>query len=815
MMPFKEMRVVEIGSGVALAYCGKLFAAFGAEVVKVEPPGGDARMRQMPPLVETGAGQRESGYFAWLNTNKRGITADPDSAAGAARLRSLIGHAGVLLDSRPPGELAHSRLDHAALRRADPRLVICAISWFGESGPYRDFVATEAVCRALTGGIHAIGPAEGPPVIPIDGQSGVIAGLAAFLAAASGLYNRERGGRRFSVSIHETLMHAMEMDFSSALTHGHSRQRFGVNRFGRHYPSSIYRTRDGWIGISTVTPAQWRGFCAMMDRPDIGADPRYATSAGRSAAEAVLDAVFKPLLAQRGSAEWFEAGLKHRLALVIVPSMADLLAQRIHRDRGAFVPVRIGEAAFEAPILPQRLGESGPLRAGTAPFAGEHDAAFPAVPEPAPRPALPDGPRSPGQMPLAGMRIVDLTMGWAGPLATRLLGDLGAEIIKVESCVYPDWWRGADRSASYFEQRLYEKNNNYNMMNRNKLAVTLDLTQPEGVAALKRLVAKSHGLIENYSVDVIPKLGLTYQVLRQVRHDLVMVSMPAFGSNNAWSRCRAYGGTLEQASGLPSVTGEASWPPTMSSYAYGDPVGGFNAATAMLIGLLLQKRSGEGCHVDMSQVEGLLPLIAGKIIEQSVHGAVAPRLGNRHPTHVPHGCFRCAGEDEWVVIAVTDAAEWRALCGAIGRDDLARDVTLATSKGRREREAEIEQAIRAWTALHPAREVMLRLQERRVPAGAALTATEALRDPHLQAREFWQTRERPFVGSCVMLGAPFRESAAPYPIRRASPTLGQDNEDVFHRLLGWSEAELAEFARRRIIGTEAYADAPKQRTVAA
>jgi crotonobetainyl-CoA:carnitine CoA-transferase CaiB-like acyl-CoA transferase len=217
----------------------------------------------------------------------------------------------------------------------------------------------------------------------------------------------------------------------------------------------------------------------------------------------------------------------------------------------------------------------------------------------------------------------------------------------------------------------------------------------------------------------------------------------------------------------------------------------------------------------MSQVEGLLPLIAGKIIEQSANGAVAPRLGNRHPTHVPHGCFRCAGEDEWVVIAVTDAAEWRALCGAVGRDDLARDVTLATPEGRREREAEIEQAIRAWTALHPAREVMLRLQERRVPAGAALTATEALRDPHLQAREFWQTRERPFVGSCVMLSAPFRESAAPYPIRRASPTLGQDNEDVFHRLLGWSEAELAEFARRRIIGTEAYADAPKQRTVAA
>lgn len=757
--------------------------------------------------------RRESGYFAWLNTNKRGITADPGSPEGAARLRALIAQADVLVDSRPPADLARTILDHDGLRRANPRLVIAAISWFGESGPYRDFAATEAVCRAVAGGVHAIGPVEGPPVIPLEGQSGVIAGLASFIAAAAGVY--ASGGRRFSVSIHETLMHVMEMDFSAALTNGHSRRRPGINLFGRHYPSSIYRTRDHWIGISTVTPAQWRGFCAMTGRPDLGADKRYATSPGRMAAEAALDAIFIPLLAERSSAEWFEAGLQHRLALVIVPSTAELLTQHVHRDRGAFVPVTIGDATFEAPILPQRLGEGGPLRGGRAPLAGEHDALFPAAAPPSPQPVAPDEPRDPAAMPLAGVRIVDLTMGWAGPLATRLLADLGAEIIKVESCTYPDWWRGADRSASYFEQRLYEKNNNYNMMNRNKRAVTLDLTHPDGIAALKRLVAQSHGLIENYSAGVMPKLGLTYDVLRQARPDLVMVSMPAFGANNAWSRCRAYGGTLEQASGLPSVSGEEDWPPTMSAYAYGDPVGGFNAATAMLTGLLLQKQGGGGRHVDMSQIEGMLPLVAAKIIEQSVNGAVGPRLGNRHPTFVPHGCFRCAGEDAWVVIAVTDTVVWRALCDVIGRDDLAQDATLATPEGRRAREGEIEQAIGAWTSRHSAREAMQRLQERRVPAGAALTATELLQDPHLDAREFWQTRERPFVGSCVMLSAPFRETAGPYPIQRAAPTLGEDNADVFHRLLGWSQTELAEYARQRIIGNEAHPDVPKQRTDAA
>ena len=335
----------------------------------------------------------------------------------------------------------------------------------------------------------------------------------------------------------------------------------------------------------------------MMGRPDIGAEPRYAASTDRMEATDELDRLFMPILREKTSEEWFLAGLQHKLALVIVPTMAELLAQSVHRERGAFVPVQIGAARFEAPGLPQRLGADGPHPGGRAPLVGE------AVAGPAPE-ARSVPAQSAGGMPLAGLRIVDLTMGWAGPLATRLLGDLGAEIVKVESCVYPDWWRGSDRNARFFAEHLYEKNNNYNMMNRNKLAVTLDLTQPEGVAALKRLVAQADGVIENYSVEVMPKLGLTYDVLRAVRPDLVMVSMSAFGANNAWSNTRAYGGTLEQGSGLPSVSGNDGWPPTMSAYAYGDPVSGFNGATAMLLGLLQRRRSGAGRHIDLSQVEG-------------------------------------------------------------------------------------------------------------------------------------------------------------------------------------------------------------------
>ncbi len=258
-----------------------------------------------------------------------------------------------------------------------------------------------------------------------------------------------------------------------------------------------------------------------------------------------------------------------------------------------------------------------------------------------------------GTLPLTGMRIIDLTMGWAGPTGARHLCDLGAEVIKVEACQYPDWWRGTDLRAAFIAEQRYEKIPWFQLMNRNKLDVTLDLTHPEGVALLKRLVAGAHAVVENYSSEVLRKLGLDYSVMKHVRPGLVMISMPAFGSFNAWSECRAYGSTLEQASGLPSITGFPYDPPTMNQTAYGDPVGGFNAAAALIVALLHQQRTGNGQNIDLSQVECMLPLVAPGLIEQSATGGISARVGNGHPVHVPHGCFRCAGDDAWLVVAVT------------------------------------------------------------------------------------------------------------------------------------------------------------------
>jgi crotonobetainyl-CoA:carnitine CoA-transferase CaiB-like acyl-CoA transferase len=775
-MPFSSFRALQIGSGVALDYCGKLFADFGADVIKLEPEGGDPN-RALPPVLANG----ESGYFCWLNTNKRSVTDTPETRA------ALIQGADVLLDGTPPGET-----DHAALREAHPGLAITHLSWFGEHGPYRDFAATDATVRALGGLVALTGRAEGPPTLATDNQSTIIAGIAAFIATASGLWGRDAGARRFAVSVHDATINISEYEAAVAWDAGGSRKRMGLNRFARNYPVGVYPTKQGMIGVTVVTPGQWRAYCAMMGKPELAREPRFSSQTDRLRNSFEIDAIFCPILMTRTAEEWFEQGLIHKLPIVPVPSMAELLEQSVPRERGAFVPVQIGEDGFEAPVIPQHLTLTPPRQGGAAQFAAEDHPlwATPAQPKP-------EGQAAAGTLPLTGLRIIDLTMGWAGPTGARHLADLGAEVIKVEATQYPDWWRGTDLRAQFIAEQRYEKIPWFQLMNRNKIGITLDLVHPDGAALLKRLVATAHGVIENYSAGVLAKLNLDYTVLKDVRPGLVMLSMPAFGMNNAWSDLRAYGSTLEHASGLPMVTGFPDDPPTMNQTAYGDPVGGFNAAAALIAALLHQKRTGQGQAINLSQVECLLPFVAAPLIEQSALGRVSPRLGNRHPTHVPHGAFRCAGDDHWLIIAVRSDAEWRALCAVMGREDLA---GLTTAE-RRAREDELEAVIGAWTGGQVDDDAMKALQAAQVACGVMRVPFDLNHDPHLVARGFWHRMIRPFIGLHTQGSPAFREGPLPYPVRHMAPTLGQGNREVLCGMLGVPEADLERLAAEGIIGT--------------
>ncbi|QWG14748.1 CoA transferase [Bradyrhizobium sediminis] len=798
MGALSHLRIVEIGSAAAASYCARLFADFGATVHKIEPPQGDP-LRRTAPLTPKG----QSAWFAFLNFNKSSVALDPADAGAVARLTVLIENCDILIDGRDVDAADCPVFDLAALKTRNPGLIHVDVSWFGPDGPYVKFEATDSTIRALTGLVKLVGPVEGPPAHAPDFQTGIFAGLWGFIAAASSVLGRMRDGRgrTSALSIFESSIAVTEYIMFESFTRGDIMRRIGVNRFWPTFPVGIYETKQGWLGVTTVTPAQWRAFCEMLELYDLRDDATLFMGVDRLLRMEEIESKFIPKLKSRTAQEWFAEGLKRKIPIVPVPDIGDLIGDDEKKSSGAIVPIAIGdETGFTAGSM-QRLTGTPPRRGGAVPAIGEGQrAASPSSDGAVRAPATKPG--DPKRLSLEGVRVIDFSMGWAGPICTRTLADLGADVIKIEATQYPDWWRGVDRRPAYVLEQMYEKSVRYCIMNRNKRGITLDLTQPQGLQLAKRLLADADLVVDNYSVEVLPKLGLGYEVLSQLNPKIVMMSMSAFGAGSIYRDCRAYGSTLEQGSGLPSVVGDANGPPVMSHTAFGDAVGGLNGCAAVLTALIHARLTGKGQFIDLAQIECMMPFAAPWIVAHSIDGRTPVKHGNRHPDFVPHGCFPCAGSDNWIVVAVSSGEMWPRLCRVLGRADWAADETLGSAANRRRIESEIEAAIANWTSTRLPDDAMGALQAAGVAAGVARLPIELLKDPHLHARGFIQEIDRAFIGRHPQPSMPFRENGAPFEIRSAPPTLGEHNREILAGMLGLSDAEIDQLAREGIIGTE-------------
>ncbi|MCP3380224.1 CoA transferase [Bradyrhizobium sp. CCGUVB4N] len=796
---FSHLRVVEIGSSAATSYCARLFADFGADVQKVEPPGGDP-LRNSAPLTPSG----QSAWFAFLNFNKSSVVIDAADPDATPRLTTLIEDCNILLDGRDIEVADCPSIDIAAIRQRSPGLIHIEASWFGRAGPYAGFAATDSTVRALAGLIKLAGPAEGPPLHAPDFQTGILAGLWGFIAAVSSTVQDEKGGGRvwsWSLSVFESSLALSEYQMFETYERADVMRRLDLNRFWPNFPIGIYETKSGWLGVTTITPAQWCSFCEMVDLPELGDDPALLFGADRLQHAEQIEQQFIPRLKTRTALEWFAEGLKRKIPIVPMPEMSDLLQDAEKRERGAIVPIVLGEEEGQTAGSMQRLTLTPPRRGGKVPAPGELQRFANARRRLVGAAEASSDRIDSSALPLQGVRVVDFSMGWAGPLCTRTLADLGADVIKIEAIQYPDWWRGLDRRPAYIKEQMYEKTMRFCMVNRNKRGVTLDLTRPQGRDLAKRLVAAADIVVDNYSVDVLPKFGLGYDVLKRLNPRLVMMSMSAFGTSSVNRNCRAYGSTLEQGSGLPSVVGNPNGPPAMSHIAFGDAVGGLNGCAAVLVALIYARSTGHGQFIDLAQIECMLPFAAPWITVHSIDGAAPVRYGNRHPQFAPHGCFRCAGKDCWIVVAATDEDMWQRLARLIGRSDWAMDVSLRSAEARRDIEDLIERGIEAWTLTRGADDAMSELQSARIAAGVARLPMDLLSDPHLKSRGYLQDVVRAFIGLHPQPSMPIRASENHYPIRSAAPTLGQHNREVLSGLLGLSDIEITQLAREGIIGT--------------
>jgi crotonobetainyl-CoA:carnitine CoA-transferase CaiB-like acyl-CoA transferase len=385
--------------------------------------------------------------------------------------------------------------------------------------------------------------------------------------------------------------------------------------------------------------------------------------------------------------------------------------------------------------------------------------------------------------PLEGLRIIDLTHDWAGPHATRILADFGAEVIKVEYCRRMDGMRGART-----EGEAYNHHPRWHQINRNKLSITLDLKEAADVAAFKDLVAIADVVVESSRVGVMQRLGLDYQALIQIKPEIILLSMSPFGQTGPEAGYAGYGGCLEPLSGIQSLTAyDAVSPPRRIREI--DVTNGVLGACAIMTALIYRQRTGRGQWVDLSQLEGATTgLIGEQLLEFSATGNRSVPAGNRHPTQAPWGCYRCQGEDRWIALAVQTDSEWSTLCEIIGHPELASHPRFAKVSDRLRNHDEADEWIARWTAQRDPSDAMRILQEAGIAAGIVADAATLRQDPHLEARGYFRNTDD---GSGLQYpGLPFRLSGGGGAIRRRGPYLGEQNVFVLRDLLGRSERDI-------------------------
>ena len=774
------VRVLEVTEPLG-ALVGRFLADLGADVIKIEPPEGDGG-RHASPFVGA-SDECLSLPFVRANVNKRSIILDLTQRRDQERFRSLAERADVVVSTDGIAAWAARGVDLNALATVYPRLVWLSISTFGLSGPHSSYAGNNIIAEAMGGLTYIQGDDAKPPCVSPCEQGVYLASLHAAFGALMALWERRASGRGQLVetSVQEVLASLYFLIVNYGLQ-SDIPYRMGARNFMP--PNGYYRCRDGHVFIATLMSGLWEKLAGAVGDPRL-ADEALRNPDYRNEHPELVDPILEEFAS--GFDRWAFTSLLQRHGVPAAPwcSVADVADNEHLRAREFFVDFEqppVGRLRSAGPMF---LAPAAPLRIRRpAPRVGEHQdevlAELEAPALPAPAGGIENG------LPLADIRVLDLSRAWAGPYGTRYLADFGAEVIKVETGKYPDG-RQPD-------------NPGYGEINRNKRSVTLNFQTPEGQGLLRRLVAVSDVVVENFSPRVMVKYDLDYAHLKEVRSDLIMISLPGLGRQGPHGGYVSFGGPLMAYTGMSYLWGHPDSPPNARvKVAQPDYIAAATQTLAVMAALHHRAATGEGQHVEIAQVEATIAAMEGVYLDYFANGTVAGPMGNRDPNAVPQGCYPCLGHEAWCVISCTTDAQWRALATKIGGEALADDAGLATAEQRWQRHDELDELISNWTRDRTSYQVMRDLQAAGVPAGVMQTAEDLWRDVHLRARDYAVMMAHHDLGTLEHAGMSVRLHATPGQIQRSVGPMGEANEEVFRRLLGLSESELGRLMATGVI----------------
>jgi len=811
------LRVLDLSHGVAGPFAARLLGDLGAEVIKVEAPGRGDFARRAEPLKQDAPEPERSLLFQYLNWNKRGVTLDLRNEASHTALRKLVEQSDVVIEAFRPGTLERWGIGVDRLLQWHPNLVATSVTNFGQTGPYATYGATDLVVHAMGGIMNISGRVDREPLKHGLQQALFCAGLnAAYATLAARLAVLASGGpgEHVDLSIHEVLVseHHGYSPFYAFLGAVQGRRAVAQDPFsGEPIP-----TRNGYLslqaggGMPFAEYADFLGIPALRDR--------FATPEARIRAVDEVRKLIEDAVADKDAKDLFLASAKRRLLTGFVQTAQDLLAcphlearafwreidhpaTGMHRFPAELVklsktPIAVrrrspllGEHNDE--VLGSELGFSAAEIAAMQTRPGSARSSVVASPKTAPvasmRPAR-------STLPLAGLRVLDLSTVLAIPYSGGLLTDLGAEVIKIEPPNRLDVTRTNDwltREAGPGADP-WNRAGAFQVINRGKRSFVLNLADERGRDVFKKLVAVSDIVINNYTPRVLPGWGLGYDELVKLRPDLILLSNTGYGSSGPWSPFPVQGTVLENTMGLTAYTGYRGDKPWKVGQSYPDFITCWTGLTALMAAVLRRKATGEGQWIDMGMYQVGVALMPEPILALQANGETWERIGNEDRLHVPSNVYPAAGADRWITISVTNDEQWAAFARAIGRPELAQDARYREESQRRSRRDEIDAIVRAWSAQRDAWVATRTLQDAGVPAGPVLDNRDLLLDPHLRSRGFYEYVEhwQP-MGVRPLIGRPYVFRNTPLGIRKPAPRYGEDNGYVLRDVLRLDQAEIA------------------------
>ena len=842
------IRVLELSEGLAGPAAAKFLADFGAEVIKIEPPAGDYA-RQLGFFPHDVPDIEQSAQFVNFNRNKLGITLDVFKPEGRALLDRLIADADILVCSYTPQQFEALKLDYDSLKQINPAIVVLSITPWGLTGPYRDYKASEVVMDGFGHCMSAFGVKDREPLAMGGGLREHYAGRIGTYAAFGAFVTAEQSGtgQLIDLSITDALLGSADRRSTQILRWQYNkrpylRQSTGIGT--GNLRGGFTLAGDGWIHVA-LQPGHFAKVAEIVGHAEWLEDPRFQPIEQHWPDAALQEELNAGLLgwAMQHTRKEIEAIARaNNLPIYPVNRFSDVLEDPHLNERGYFIPVEhpvTGTTIHPGP--PFRMQRGGYEQRRPAPLLGQHNADIlggrlglsaqeiadleaagvvsrsePArrygesapADRPSPRPAR-VAPSKP-HLPLEGVRVIDMTASWAGPSATAMLSDLGAEVLRVESLqFFPVVTRGgvvrptSKQQMEDFANPLYNgyvdfepgdrpwnRFANFNSINRNKRSVTADLRRPEGLEIFKKFVEIGDVVVDNYAFGVMEKLGLGDSVLRAVNPRIVNVSMPLYGNTGRNRAISGMGTVVDSWSGFLTMRGYRDFDVGAAQIStHMDSASGPGTAFAVMLALRERERSGLGQFIDFSQSENMLQAVGEYFVDCQWNGRDPQALGDRDRWGGIQGAYRCVGNDEWVVLTARTDEEWRGLCRAMGDPEWSRDERFATAKQRYALHDEIDRHITEWTSTLPPYDAMYRLQAEGVAAAKVLNEEATLNDPHIKARGFFVEKTQADSGTHLYPGHQWKTTGPALRFDRPPPLLGEDNEYVYKTLLGYSNEE--------------------------